>query len=253
VVSRDSYSRTIEAGGAFGILRVTQDKAASRLLVHLELPNYEGLSQIVERVRRIFDLNADPIQIASHLSRDPRLKAISEHHPGLRAPGVWDGFEGAVLALLGQRLTSRGRSGDIDRLIRHFGIPFESSTPGLTYLFPRSEDLARADLSRAGIDPDRAAAIRKLASAVAHQKLNFDNSKPLEETTQRLRTICGIDESVAQWIAMRSFGEPDAFPAGDKALRRELGSGKAVTASLAQQTAEQWRPWRAYAAMHLTV
>jgi len=253
VVSRDSYSRTIEAGGAFGVLRVTQDKAASRLLVHLDLPNYEGLSQIVERVRRIFDLNADPIQIAGHLSRDQRLKSIVAHHPGLRAPGVWDGFEGAVLALLGQSLTSRGRTGDVDRLIKHFGIPFESSTPKLAYLFPRPEDLAEADLSRSGIDPDRAAAIRRLATAVTHKNLTFDNSKPLEETIERLRTLCGVHESVAQWITMRSYGEPDAFPAGDMALRRALGRGTAITARLAQQAAEQWRPWRAYAAMHLTM
>jgi len=253
VVSRDSYSRTIEAGGTFGVLRVTQDKAASRLLVHLDLPNYEGLSQIVERIRRIFDLNADPIQIAGHLSRDQRLKSIVAHHPGLRVPGVWDGFEGAVLALLGQSLTSRGRTGDVDRLIKHFGIPFESSTPKLAYLFPRPEDLAEADLSRSGIDPDRAAAIRRLATAVTHKKLTFDNSKPLEETIERLRTLCGVHESVAQWITMRSYGEPDAFPAGDMALRRVLGRGTAITAGLAQQAAEQWRPWRAYAAMYLTM
>jgi AraC family transcriptional regulator of adaptative response / DNA-3-methyladenine glycosylase II len=253
VVSRDSYARTIEAGRVMGVLRVTQDKAASRLLIHLELPNYEGLSQIVERVRRIFDLSADPIQIASHLSRDPRLKAISEHHPGLRAPGVWDGFEGAVLALLGQKLTSRGRVGDIDRLIKQFGVRFESSVRGLAYLFPRSEDLAEADLSRAGISPDRAATLRNLAIAVAHKKLTFDSSRPPGETIELLRTICGVEESVAQWIAMRSYGEPDAFPAGDRGLRRVLGTGTLITAKLALQTAEQWRPWRAYAAMHLTV
>lgn len=252
-VSEGSYFRTIEAGRALGVLRVTQDKATSCLLIHLELPSYEGLSQIVERVRRIFDLNADPIQIASHLARDPRLKAVSDLHPGLRAPGVWDGFEGAVLAVLGQKLTSSGRSGDIDKLIKHFGIRFESSIPGLAYLFPRAEDLAEADLSRAGISPDRAAILRKLAIAVARKKLAFESSKSLDQTIELLCTICGVDESVAQWIAMRSYGEPDAFPAGDRGLRRVLGMGTAITAKLALQTAEQWRPWRAYAAIHLTV
>jgi AraC family transcriptional regulator, regulatory protein of adaptative response / DNA-3-methyladenine glycosylase II len=253
VVSRDSYSRTIEAGGASGVLRVKQDKAASRLLVHLELLSYEGLSQIVERVRRIFDLNADPIQIANHLSCDPKLKALSEHHPGLRAPGVWDGFEGAVLAVLGQRLTNSGRNRDIDRLIKHFGIRFGSSVKGLTYLFPHAEDLAEADLSKAGISAYRAATLRKLANAVALRQLTFDNSKPLEETIKLLCTTCGIDESMAQWIAMRSYGEPDAFPAGDPGLRRGLGDGTLIRAKEALQSAEQWRPWRAYAAIHLTV
>ena len=253
VISRDSYARTIEVGRSSGVLRVTQDKSASRLLIHLELPSYEGLSQIVERVRRIFDLNADPIQIASYLSRDPRMKAVSEQHPGLRAPGIWDGFEGAVLAILGQKLIGGGRTGEIDRLIKHFGTRFDSPVRGLAYLFPRAEDLAEADLSTAGICPDRAATLRKLAIAVCRKKLTFDNSRPLDETIELLRTICGVEESVAQWIALRSYGEPDAFPAGDRGLRRALGTGTVIPAKLALQTAEQWRPWRAYAAMHLTV
>jgi len=254
VVTKDSYSRTIRTGGTVGVLCVTQDKAASRLLVHLELPSYEGLSQTVERVRRIFDLNADPIQIASHLSRDPKLKALSEHNPGLRLPGVWNGFEGAVLAVLGQKLTSSRRNRNVDRLIKHFGIRFESSVKGLAYLFPRPEDLVNADLSKAGISPDRAATLRKLAIAVAHGRLTFDNSKPLEEMITLLCTICGIDENMAQWIAMLSYGEPDAFPAGDRGLRRALGSKNIIIPiKVALQTAEQWRPWRAYAAIHLTV
>jgi len=252
VVSKDSYSRTIRVGAAVGVLRVTQDVAASRLLVHLDLPTYEGLSQIVERVRRIFDLNADPIQIANHLSCDPRLKALLEYHPGLRAPGIWDGFEGAVLAVLGQKLTSSGRNRDVSKLIRHFGIPFESSLKGLAYLFPRPEDLAEADLSRAGISTYRAAILRKLVSAVVRGKLTFDSSKPLEETIELLRASCGIDEDMAQWIALRSYGEPDAFPAGDLGLRRGLGTGTALSIKEALQTAEQWRPWRAYAAIHFT-
>ena len=126
---------------------MTQDKNATRLLIRLELQSYEGLSQIVERVRRIFDLNADPVQIANHLSHDPRLKALSRRDPGLRAPGVWDGFEGAVLAILGQNLSSIGRNRDADRLIKSFGIRFDSSIKGLGYLFPRPENLANADLS----------------------------------------------------------------------------------------------------------
>jgi AraC family transcriptional regulator, regulatory protein of adaptative response / DNA-3-methyladenine glycosylase II len=253
VVSKDSYSRTIESGKARGVLHVRQDKNAARLLIRLELPNYEGLSQIVERVRRIFDLNADPIQIANHLSQDRRLKALSLRAPGLRAPGVWDGFEGAVLALLGQNLSGSSRNRDADRLIKCFGVPFGSSIKGLNYMFPRPENLANADFSLTGISLNRAANLRKLATAVARGELSFDNSRPLEETIEMLRQTCEISESAAQWIAMRSFGEPDAFPAGDRKLRRELGGGVLVPASEAVRAAEQWRPWRAYAALHLAV
>jgi AraC family transcriptional regulator of adaptative response / DNA-3-methyladenine glycosylase II len=236
-----------------GILRVTHDAVASRLLIHLELPSYEGLAQIVERVRRIFDLNADPIQIASHLSRDLRLKALSERHPGLRVPGVWDGFESAVLAILGQKLTRSGRSRDIDRLIHHFGVRLDFSAPGFAYLFPRPEDLAKADLSRSGISPHRAAILRKLSNAVVRRQLTFDNSNALGKMIELLRTTCGIDENMAHWIAMRSCGEPDAFPAGDRGLRRGLGSGILIPTKVAMEAAEPWRPWRAYAAIHLTL
>jgi AraC family transcriptional regulator of adaptative response / DNA-3-methyladenine glycosylase II len=253
VVSKDSYSRTIESGNAAGILQVTHDGSASRLLVRLELPSYEGLSQIVERVRRIFDLNADPIQIANHLSHDPRFKALSLRAPGLRAPGVWDGFEGAVLAILGQSLSGGSRNRDADRLIQRFGAGLNSSIKGLDYVFPRPETLADADLSLAGISPNRAASLRKLAAAVARGDLSFDNSKPLEETVAILRETCGISENTAQWIALRSFGEPDAFPFADRKLRRGLGRGILVPASEAVLAAEPWRPWRAYAALHLAV
>jgi len=251
LVSNDSYSRTIEAGRATGTLRVTQDKAASRLLIHLELPSYEGLSQIVERVRRIFDLNADPIQIGNHLSRDPRLKAVAERHPGLRVPGIWDGFEGAVLAILGQKLTTTGHNGDINRLIKHFGCRLEPSVSGLAYLFPRPEDLAEADLLKAGISATRANQLTRLANAVVRRQLIFDNSRPLEQTVGLLCTICGISENTAQWIAMRSIGEPDAFPADDRGLRRILRAEVPIQSELVQRV-EKWRPWRAYAAMHLT-
>jgi AraC family transcriptional regulator of adaptative response / DNA-3-methyladenine glycosylase II len=253
LVSKDCYSRTIRAGAAAGILRVMQDKTASRLLVHLELPGYEGLAQIVERVRRIFDLNADPIQIANHLARDPRLCAISRQHPGLRVPGVWDGFEGAVLAMLGQGLTGAGSRRQIDRLVRQFGSRLDSPVSGLSHLFPRPKDLAEGDLVGLGITKRRAEGIQRLAAAAAAGQLAFDNSKPLEETIHRLRTVCGIEESLAQWIAMRSYCEPDAFPSGDRGLRRRIGGSTMIAAGDLLQVAEPWRPWRAYAAIHLTV
>lgn len=252
LVRKDSYSRTIESGGASGILRVTPDKTASKLLVHLGLPNYEGLARIVERVRRIFDLGADPIQIANHLSRDPRLKGLVELRPGLRSPGVWDGFEAAVLAILGQHLTTKRGSNSIVRLVREFGIPFDSSIKGLDFLFPRPEDLAEANLAKVKISAPRAITLRKLADAVACKRLIFDNLRPLDDTIDRLCTTCGISESLAHLIAMRSFGEPDAFPWEDLGLRRSMGSGTVILGTVALQTAEQWRPWRAYAAVHLT-
>jgi hypothetical protein len=104
----DSYQRTIELDGAFGTLTVRPDEAGTQLQVRLEIPNYERLAQMVERIRRIFDLDANPIQIPSYLSADPDLRHLVKRRLGLRVPCVWDGFEAAVHAVLGQNLTKKG-------------------------------------------------------------------------------------------------------------------------------------------------
>jgi len=251
-VTEDSYQRTIEVGGVPGILTVRPDGARSRLVVHLQGGSYEGLAQTVERVRRIFDLNADPIQIASHLSSDPRLRGLVKLRPGLRVPGVWDGFEAAVLAVLGQKLTTSGTRRIVGRFVQMFGTPVNTPSRGLKFLFPRPETLAHADLSKAGISDGCAKTIRKLTSSTMRRHLSFATSRTLEQAVSQLKEICGIDESTANYIAMRAFGEPDAFPSEESRLRRILvETGPIVSSAQAVVMAERWRPWRAYAAMHV--
>jgi len=252
LVTESSYQRTIEVGGVPGVLTVRPDGARSRLVVHFQAGSYEGLAQTVERVRRIFDLNADPIQIASHLSGDPRLRGLIKLRPGLRVPGVWDGFEAAVLAVLGQKLTTSGTSRIVGRFVQMFGTPVDTPIRGLKFLFPRPEVLAHTDLSKADISDGCAKIIRKLTSSTMRRHLGFATSKTLEQAVSPLKEICGIDESTANYIAMRAFGEPDAFPSEESRLRRSLSEvGPIVSATKAIAMAERWRPWRAYAAMHV--
>ena len=251
VVKESSYQRTIEVGGVPGILTVRPDGVRSRLVVHLQVASYEGLAQTVERVRRIFDLNADPIQIASHLSSDSRLRGLIKLRPGLRVPGVWDGFEAAVLAVLGQKLTTIGTRRIVGRFVQMFGAPVDTPIRGLKFLFPRPEILAHADLSKAGISDSCAQIIRRLTCSGIRRHLSFATSRTLEQVVSRLKETCGIDESTANYIAMRAFGEPDAFPFAESRLRRSLAeTGPIVSATEAIGIAEPWRPWRAYAAMH---
>ncbi len=253
LVTGDSYRRTIEIAGAPGILTVRPDGAGSRLIVHLQAGSYEGLAQTVERVRRIFDLNADPIHIANHLSSDPKLQKMMRLRPGLRVPGVWDGFEAAVLAVLGQKLTTTGSKSLVARFVQMFGTPIETPIRGLKYLFPRPEVLAHADLSKAGINDRCATTIRKLTSSTVRRHLSFSTSSTLELAVSQVREICGVDGSTANYIALRAFGEPDAFPSNEAGLRRSLtGEGPLVSEAQALAMAERWRPWRAYAAMHVT-
>lgn len=249
------YQRTIELGQEPGYLTVEPDEAGSRLVVRLETNSYDGLGQTVERIRRIFDLGADPVQIASHLSRDSRLRELMAARPGLRVPGVWDGFEAAVMAVLGERLTAVAARRTLKRLVESFGTPVETPIQGLKFLFPTPEALEGADLSefsRAGIGEAKASTLKKLAGSTLLQQLRSSTSRTLEEAISQLRLVEGIDESMAQSIAMRAFGEPDAFPAREIGLRRRLaGAGSLPTADEAVAMAAPWRPWRAYAAMYI--
>jgi AraC family transcriptional regulator of adaptative response / DNA-3-methyladenine glycosylase II len=238
VVSINSYQRTIEIGGAQGFFTVRPDLAHCRLIVNLELSSYEGLAQTVERIRRIFDLAADPFRIANHLSRDGRLRQSLKLHPGLRVPGVWDGFEGTVLAILGETLTMRAPRRVTEQLVKRFGTPIDTGVRGLTHIFPQPEALAIAPLSKIGMANASAATLRNVSAAAAQNKLAFETSRTLDEIVERVMAAANLDESVAHYVAMRSFAEPDAFPFSD-------------TTAIA--TASAWRPWRAYAAMHIAI
>jgi AraC family transcriptional regulator of adaptative response / DNA-3-methyladenine glycosylase II len=225
-VCGNTYRRTIEIGGVTGAIEVRQDTTPRQLLVNIELPRFESVLDVVERVRRIFDLAADPFQIASQLSRDPTLQPLLAAAPGLRVPGIWDGFEAAVRAILGESLADMSPRPALARIARTFGRPIDTSIPGLTYLFPGPEDLAEADLAVAP-------RLRALARAVVNGDLTFEASISLQDAIARLRAVPEISQPMAHYIAMRAFGEPDAFPR-----------------TLSIRSCDAWRPWRAYAAMY---
>jgi AraC family transcriptional regulator, regulatory protein of adaptative response / DNA-3-methyladenine glycosylase II len=235
-VRADVYRRTIEIDGVTGAIEVRHEAAGRQLVINMQLSRYEPLMQVVERVRRIFDLSADPFQIANQLSRDPTLKPLVAASPGLRVPGIWDGFEAAVRTALGERMADQAPRVALARLARTFGRPVRTSIPGLTHLFPAPRDLADADLAQAGIRDRPASTLRALARAVLKADLTFDASMNLQDAIARVRVAAGISPTMAHYIAMRAFGEPDAFP---------------VTATKFPCSTDGWRPWRAYAAMHL--
>jgi 3-methyladenine DNA glycosylase/8-oxoguanine DNA glycosylase len=156
--------------------------------------------------------------------------------------------------MLGQQLTTESQTPKrlLKRLVETFGRPVKTSIPGLTHLFPRPQELFDADLSTAGIRGDRAEVVQALARAVLQKKFTFRALKTLDEAVSRLCGATGIDEPTANYIAMRAFAEPDAFPCGDRELRRILGCGGShVYPTERSPRAENWRPWRAYAAMYL--
>lgn len=253
IVEADSYRRTIEIDGQIGTIELQRDDAEASLLMTVRLPRCDCLIQVVERARRIFDLGADPLLITERLRRSPVLRRSIETSPGLRVPGAWDGFELAVRAVLGQQVSVKGATTLAGRLANRFGHPIDRQpTTGLTHLFPRPEALVEADLSVIGLPTARAETIRALARLVYQGELALDTSQELSDIISRLCAIPGIGQWTANYIAMRAFGETDAFPADDLWLRRAMANGNGLlSTSQMIDTAEAWRPWRAYAAMHL--
>jgi AraC family transcriptional regulator, regulatory protein of adaptative response / DNA-3-methyladenine glycosylase II len=254
-VSGSIYRRTIAIGENAGTISVTPgDK--NRVDVQVRFPDMAALPQIIARVRRVFDLAADPDTIGAHLALDPALAPLVAARPGLRVPGAWDGFELAVRAIFGQQITVPAATRLLGKLVQAFGDPLPAATresEGLSHLFPSTARIAKENLATLGMPGARANAVTSLAQAIAADPAIFSRGANLEDAIVKLRSLPGIGEWTAQYIAMRELREPDAFPAADVGLLRALADadGRRPSPSELLSRAEQWRPWRAYAALHL--
>jgi AraC family transcriptional regulator of adaptative response / DNA-3-methyladenine glycosylase II len=253
-VGRSRYERTLAIGGQIGVIRV-EPAAKSRLAVSVRFPRITALPTIIARVRRVFDLAADPAAIAEHLGQDPALAPLVAARPGLRVPGAWDGFELAIRAILGQQITVAAARGLAAKLVAAHGepIPAGLAADGLTHVFPTPQRLAGADFAALGMPKARAAALAAMTEAVVADPLIFGPRRSLEEAIDALKALPGVGEWTAQYIAMRELREPDAFPAADIGLMRALAdeTGRRPSPAELSARAEAWRPWRAYAALHL--
>ncbi|HEY2177986.1 MAG TPA: AlkA N-terminal domain-containing protein [Caulobacteraceae bacterium] len=242
------YRRTIEIAGAAGSVTVAHEPQRRRLRATIHFPRLTALPRIIARLRQIFDLDADPEAIGAALSRDPRLAPLVAARPGLRVPGAWDGFELAVRAVLGQQITVAAATRLAGAIALRWGEPWEAD--GLERLFPRPEALAASVIG--GMPAARSAAISRLATSAAANPALFERGEDLEASIAALTALPGVGEWTAHYIAMRALREPDAFPAADIGLMRAMddGAGRPSPAALLAR-AQAWRPWRAYAALHL--
>lgn len=249
-IEGDTWARTVRLPSGPGVLRVRPLPAEPALALELPAPLAEAsLRAIVDRVRRVFDLDADPDSIDAHLARDPLLAPLVARRPGLRVPGAWDPFETAVKAILGQQVSVAGAATLAGRIAASHGEPVDA-LPGLTRLFPTPAVLAALPEAGAGVPAARVRAIRGIASAVLSGALDFSADR--SAITTSLLAISGIGPWTVGYLGMRGLADPDAFPAGDLGVRKALTAG-GVLPSVAEveARAEPFRPYRAYAAMHL--
>ncbi|MBV9509019.1 MAG: helix-turn-helix domain-containing protein, partial [Caulobacteraceae bacterium] len=218
------YARVIGLGGVAGTLCV-RPVAGDKLEATVRFPRLAALPAIIARVRRVFDLSADPQMIADHLSRDPLLQPLLAARPGLRSPGAWDGFELGVRAILGQQISLSAAAMLAGRLAGAYGEPLPEPAPGFPTLaraFPTPQALAAADLSGLPMPRARSASLAALAAAAANDADLFAPGAGLEQAIAKLRRLPGVGEWTAQYIAMRQLREPDAFPAQDLGLLRAM-------------------------------
>ena len=226
-ITADCYRRTLPGGS----VEVRLAPGRPHLLATFHLTDIRDLSHAAARLHRLFDTDAPIRDIEQHLSQSARLRDTVARHSGLRVPGAWDSFELAVRAVLGQQVTVKGATTLAGRLVEQFGA---KTTHG--YLFPAPRALAAGDPQAIGLTRKRADTLRAVAQAFA--------SARAPENVEQLRQIPGVGDWTAQYIAMRAFSEPDAFPATDLGLIHAAGADVA-------RLAREWQPWRAYAAMHL--
>ncbi|HEV2112061.1 MAG TPA: AlkA N-terminal domain-containing protein [Gammaproteobacteria bacterium] len=249
-VTADSYARTVQVGESSGWFEVRPVSDAHALQLTLHGLGPESLFTVVRRVRHMFDLVADPEDVRTTLKSDELLAPLLRRNPGLRVPGAWCPFELSVRAVLGQQVSVAAARTFAARIVAAYGSALEQPAEGLTHLFPAPQALARADLGGVGLTGARARTLNALAGAVLEGQLCFETASA-EETRESLQRIPGIGAWTAEYAAMRALADPDAFPAEDLVLRRMAGNGHPLTAQELKRRAEAWRPWRAYAVLHL--
>ena len=194
------------------------------------------LADVLARVRRMFDLDADSHSIDAHLGRDATFADVVERSPGVRLPGAWDGFETAVRAILGQQVSVDRATALAAKLMELFDGAF-----------PTAAELARVNPSRIGMPRARGAAIQSLAQAVEVGEITLDDGADSDALAQRLHAIAGIGPWTAGYIALRVARDPDTFLEGDWGVLKALQT----TPGRAKRRASAWSPWRGYAVMYL--
>ena len=254
-VDAGAYARSIRVDRAVGVMRIFP-RDTSHLVAQIVLDRPAHLGPLISRLRTLFDLDADPLSITAALGNDTYLAQVVAKTPGLRIPGAWDPFELVVRAIIGQQVSVSAATTVAGRIAAHGDALIVKKLPDwaapLDRLFPTPRKLATLDLRQYPLPSARAQTIRRLATGVRDKLIDLDAIGDLERITTVLMALPGIGPWTANYVAMRAFGEPDAFPAGDYDLRRAIGDGCAVMPEQQlNQLAERWRPWRSYAAMHL--
>jgi AraC family transcriptional regulator of adaptative response / DNA-3-methyladenine glycosylase II len=257
IASPDRYCRAIELDGKAGLIEMRPHLEDRHLRVSIHFPDLVSLSRIAGHVRAMFDLNTSPAAMNEQLERDPVIGKLVTEHPGLRVPTAWQPFEAGVRAIIGQQISVKAARTVLGRLVERCGDPLPAggdlpAIEGITHTFPRPQAVAAADLSGIGLTGARLKTLQAFASAASDPEF-FATLHDLQQTLDTLTRLPGIGAWTAQYIALRGLQQPDAFPASDLGLVQAISAllGEKISPARLAELSESWRPWRAYAAMHL--
>lgn len=256
LVGEESYARAVRlkgpSGDVSGWIRIEDDAGRSRLVVTMSEALAPCMSQVVARVRRMFDVDCDPQAVVDGLHELERAipGTVSK---GVRLPGCFDPFETACRAVLGQQVSVAAANKLAARVVERYGIPVETGVSGLTHVFPAPAGiLALGSVEDAfgplGVIKTRSRVIAELASKMESGALDFGPGALADEQVEKLLSVKGVGPWTANYIAMRALSHPDAF------LESDAGVAKALPGMAPRQRAqlaEAWRPWRSYAVISL--
>jgi AraC family transcriptional regulator of adaptative response / DNA-3-methyladenine glycosylase II len=250
---REHYRRTLLLPYGTGVAEVRADAGSDGYLrCLLALEDVRDLTAAVRRLRRLFDLDADPLAVVGSLGSDPVLGSSVTALPGLRTPGHVDGGELAFRAVLGQQVSVAGARTIAGRLAAEYGRKLGEASGSLTCLFPSAGVIAALAPEQLPIPTGRARAVIRLASDLASGEVVLDAGADWSAVAERLHAIPGIGPWTVAYVRMRALGDPDAFLPSDLGVRRALEArGLAGDPRSAAQAAEAWRPWRSYALQYL--
>ena len=246
-VTAAGFTRTLGLPHGHGTVDVAMgDDAGTHVNATFRLSDWHDLAPAVRRVRRLLDLDADPIAIDEVLSHDDTMRHLVATRPGVRSAGSVDAAETLVRAIVGQQVSLAGARTTLGRISADLGEPLPSPIGDLAYLFPSMERLAGAPTDAFPMPARRADTIRRVAELIAGGTLVLDPGIDRESVVQQLLAIPGIGPWTAQYVVMRGLGDPDVFLGADLGVRHALDA-----LGLDAASAEMWRPWRSYAIHHL--
>ncbi|MEI5996324.1 DNA-3-methyladenine glycosylase 2 family protein [Paraburkholderia bengalensis] len=249
------YRRAIEWGEDDGTMEVRLHSKRKCLVATIDGSVARHADDLIEPMSRMFDTKTNPKDIYKCFSADPWLAPLVELSPGLRVPGAWSAFELVVRTIVGQQVSVKAATTVMGRIVQRAGKRIEDHPhEGTAWRFPTPAALAAADLSGIGMPGKRVATVQTVAAAVASGALPLDNR---EANSAMIRTslleLPGIGPWTVEYVAMRALRDPDAWPASDLVLMNAITKRDPALTRPGQQKArsEVWRPWRAYAAIHL--